>query len=115
MATTLIHPANTFSGKTQEQTEKSSAFWEKLEYNRWGVNMIILFVCMICGGIAGAFSLNMGDVTFALILAASMFTLVMVLSLAPMRVLVTVAIVNVIIAASIIAAGVAIFGGLQNP
>ena len=66
METTLINPAKTYSGKSIESAEANLAFWEGLEYNRWGVNMIILFSCMISGGIAGAFSLNLGNVTFAL-------------------------------------------------
>lgn len=94
---------------------KSIAFWDKLEYNRWGVNMVILFVCMITGGLAGAFSLNMGLYTFPLILAACMSTLVMVLALVPMRVLVTVAVVNILISLTIIVAGIIMFGGLANP
>lgn len=114
MEPTISH--SSFMTATESKSDtKSIAFWDKLEYNRWGVNMIILFVCMITGGLAGAFSLNMGTFIFPLILMACMATLITVLALVPMRVLVTVAVVNIIISVGIIAAGLITFGGLANP
>jgi hypothetical protein len=102
-------------GLTRDKAaETSSAFWDKVEYNRWGLNMIVLFTTMIAGGIAGAFALNMPGIVLAIMLTSCMFTLMMVLGLVHVKVITWTGISTVAIAVIIIIAGLIQSGGLME-
>ncbi len=66
----------------------ATSVWDKAEPNRYGLNMLILALTLIPGGMATPYAVAMGDVQFALVLFPSVFSLILVMGLAPMKMIV---------------------------
>ena len=110
METTITHASLSASHTRTES--KASTFWETMEFNRFGITMMLLMATLIPSGFAGAFTLNMGTIPFAIILGFAMFNLILTIGLAPMKVIVTMAVLNLLTAIIIISIGLAQSGGL---
>lgn len=80
--TTFTHAAATSTHAT------ATSIWDKAEPNRYGLNMLILALTLIPGGMATPYAVAMGDVQFALVLFPSVFSLILVMGLAPMKMIV---------------------------
>ena len=84
---------------------RHAKFWAAAEFNRFGINILFMFLAFCSGAFAAAFSLNMGDLQFALIICVNMLTLSFVLGLVPMKPLMFVGSIAIIINAITIACG----------
>lgn len=85
MATTTYTQHSVSVGSAQH-TETS--IWEKAESSRYGLNMLILALTLIPGGMATPYAVAMGDIQFALVLFPSVFSLILVMGLAPIKMIV---------------------------
>lgn len=78
----------TFTQTAASSTSTTTSIWDKAEPNRYGLNMLILALTLIPGGMATPYAVAMGDVQFALVLFPSVFSLILVMGLAPMKMIV---------------------------
>lgn len=80
-----IQSSATFA-KAQSETRSSSNFWEKVEFNRFGVIAFVLAIVASTSGIIAAFFVDMtSQLEITLIAAPTMLTLCSILIVAPMR------------------------------
>ena len=63
----------------------TTSVWAKAEESRYGINMLVLGLVTIFGGMSAPYAVNLGDWQFAMVLFPSVFSLLLVLGLAPIR------------------------------
>lgn len=74
---------------TKNASEKSiSTFWEKLEFYRFGIIPMLLFIIGCLGGIAAAFGAQSDILKLALVAFPTIISLALVLAVSPMRAIV---------------------------
>lgn len=65
----------------------AAAFWESLEFNRFGIISILVVIIGCSGGIAASFGAGDSLVKLAMIAFPSIVSLALILAVAPMRVI----------------------------
>lgn len=78
--------ANSSATKTND-TKKMTDFWEKAEYNRFGIIPMVLLIISCLGGIAAAFGAGSNSFQIALIIFPTILSLAFMLAVAPMRII----------------------------
>ncbi len=80
-----IQSSATFT-KVQSEARSASNFWEKVEFNRFGVIAFVLAIVACTSGVIAAFFVDMtSQLEITLIAAPTMLTLCSILIVAPMR------------------------------
>jgi hypothetical protein len=62
----------------------ATGIWQNAETNRCGINMPVLSLAIIPGGMAVQYAVNLGGGQFARVLFPTVFTLILVVGLAPL-------------------------------
>ena len=70
------------------ETNSISDFWQKIEFNRFGITPMLLGIIAIFGGFAGAAGIQESSVTLAVVTVPTMFALSLILAVIPMRTIV---------------------------
>ena len=65
--------------------KKSTAFWEYLEYNRFGFTPAILVLVLCCSGIAAAMALKYSMIMLILVGASSLIVEALLIAIVSMR------------------------------
>lgn len=75
------------SKRTLGQAKKISntAFWNKLEFSRYGIISMLVLITGCLGGIAAAFGAHGSSLELALIAFPTILSLALILAVAPMR------------------------------
>lgn len=76
------------SKKENVQTVSNNPFWEKVEFNRFGIIPMLLVVITCLGGIAVAFGAGSDTFELALVVFPTIIALALVLAVAPMRLII---------------------------
>jgi hypothetical protein len=85
---------------TKENVQKTvlvNPFWEKIEFNRFGIIPMLLVVITCMGGIAVAFGAGSDTFELALVVFPTIISLALVLAVAPMRLIIWSSIIALIL------------------
>lgn len=74
--------------KTNAQEMASAEFWNKAEFNRYGISPMVLLIIGILGGVAAASGIMDSWVKLAAVAFSSTISLALVLAVSPMRVII---------------------------
>jgi hypothetical protein len=77
----------TYKSNTVHRT-RTSAFWEALEFNRYGIIAMVLVIIGCAGGIAVAFGAGASLFEISLVAFPTIVTLAIVLAVSPMKMIV---------------------------
>ncbi len=107
METNVQSTALHFNFKKASEKTKSiklayADFWQKAEFNRFGIIAMVLIVVTGLGGIAGAFAIQKSALLLALVALPTMATEVFILAVLPMRIITITALISAIISLAVI-------------
>lgn len=85
------------SAHAKVQTVTMSEFWQKVEFNRFGIAPMLLGIIAMIGAFAGAIGIEQSTIKLAFVTGPTMFALAMILAVAPMRTIVISSIVALIV------------------
>lgn len=73
------------SNATTTFNDKVSAFWEALEFNRFGLTPLLVVVVACMGGIAGAFAIQASPVKLGIVVLSTGLAEASLLAVLPMK------------------------------
>jgi hypothetical protein len=86
METTInSNQIRTSSKETKQQT--LSSFWDKAEFNRFGIISMLVVILGCIGGMAASFGAGDSIIKLAMIAFPTIITLALILAVAPMKVI----------------------------
>ncbi|MCD6019209.1 MAG: hypothetical protein K0S53_2330 [Bacteroidetes bacterium] len=86
METTIRSNQTRSTNRTSQATSTTTtAFWDKMEFNRFGIISILVVFIGCIGGIAAAYGAQDNALKIALIAFPTIISLALVLAVAPMR------------------------------
>jgi len=93
METTTINTTRKHSAPINRTA--TAAFWERLEFNRFGIISMLVVIIGCSGGIAASFGAGDSIVKLAMIAFPSIISLALILAVAPMRAIVYMALLAI--------------------
>ncbi|MDF2449950.1 MAG: hypothetical protein K0R26_2454 [Bacteroidota bacterium] len=85
METTIKAQTRNVSQTSKQLSTSVSPFWEKMEFNRYGIiSMLVIFIGCL-GGVAASFGAQDDILKLALVAFPTIISLALVLAVAPMR------------------------------
>ena len=98
METTIkTQQANNSVSSTKSVSGKESAFWEKLEFSRFGIISMLVVVLGCVGGMAASFGAKDDVVKLGMMAFPTIISLALILAVAKMRIIVYVSIIAIIL------------------
>ncbi|MCE3280715.1 MAG: hypothetical protein K0S44_2906 [Bacteroidetes bacterium] len=88
MDTAIKSQTLTSTKENVQKTVSINPFWEKIEFNRFGIIPMLLVVITCMGGIAVAFGAGSDTFELALVVFPTIISLALVLAVAPMRLII---------------------------
>jgi hypothetical protein len=85
---TTINSTKTIERKQTISKNVNSKFWDKVEFNRYGIISMLVLITGCLGGICAAFGAHNNALEIGLIVFPTIIALAMILAVAPMRIIV---------------------------
>ncbi len=93
---TTINTTRKQSTHTHAGHKGTAAFWESLEFNRFGIISVLVVIIGCSGGIAASFGAGDSILKLAMIAFPSIISLALILAVAPMRAICYVALLAIV-------------------
>jgi len=97
METTITSSQIRTSSINETKKQSISLFWDKAEFNRFGIISMLVVVLGCIGGIAASFGAGDSIVKLAMIAFPTIITLALILAVAPMKVLTYMSILAIVL------------------
>jgi hypothetical protein len=97
METTIQSTAVHGTYQTVSKSASRSAFWESMEFNRFGIIAILLLIIGCTGGIAVAFGAGADILQISMVAFPTIIALALILAVSPMKTIAWVSFVAIVI------------------
>lgn len=98
MNTTAKVHSSAFSEKTEiNKNQSENNFWEKAEFNRFGIIPILLVIVGCMGGFGASYGAGESTIKLAMVAFPSIIALALMLAVAPMRAIIWSSVIAVVL------------------